>query len=59
MLEPIGAKILGDTALTHYRLEFTVQGEDGVTTQRYFRLTHTWQMEGEAWKLLGGVEYGD
>jgi ketosteroid isomerase-like protein len=55
MLEPIGAKILGDTAVTHFRLEFTVHGEDGVKAQRYLRLTHTWQMVDEEWKLLGGA----
>jgi ketosteroid isomerase-like protein len=54
MLEPIAAKIMDDVAVTHYRLEYTITGDDGTKSVRRIRLTHTWIKVGDGWKLLGG-----
>jgi len=54
MLEPIGAKIIEDIAVTHYRLEYTITSDDGAKTKRRLRITHTWLKGEDDWKLLGG-----
>ena len=55
MLEPLTARVIGDTAVTHYRLEYTAQNTQGEKSTRRVRLSHFWLKTGDGWKIFGSA----
>ena len=55
MLEPLTARVIGDTAVTHYRLEYTSQNAEGEKSIQRIRLSHFWLKTGDGWKIFGSA----
>ena len=55
--EPLGVRVIGDTAINHYRIRFTGRNLDGSRIEESIHVTHTWIKQDSQWKLLSGMAY--
>jgi hypothetical protein len=54
-IERAGIRVVGEVALTQYKLHVNCNGTDGTEKTQSSRITHTWVKEDGCWKLLGGM----
>ena len=55
--DPFGVQVIGNTAINHYRIRFTVRNLDGSESDETLNVTHTWIKENSEWKLFSGMAY--
>lgn len=53
-----GIQVIGNVALTQYTLDVDCGDGAGKEKAQSSRITHTWVKEGQGWRLLGGMSYG-
>lgn len=56
-IPPSGIRIIGDTAINHYKIHFAGKNLDGSEIKEVLHVSHTWIKEGPQWKLLSGTAY--
>ena len=54
---PSGVRVIGDTAINHYRIRFMGRNLDGSNFREVIHVSHTWIKEESQWKLLSGMAY--
>jgi ketosteroid isomerase-like protein len=52
-----GVRVIGDTAVNHYRIRFEGRNVDGSKFREVIHVSHTWVKEDIQWKLVSGLAY--
>jgi hypothetical protein len=55
--DPTGVRVIGDTAINHYKIRMAGTKLDGSAFTEILCVTHTWIHEASEWKLLSGMAY--
>jgi uncharacterized protein (TIGR02246 family) len=54
-IDRAGIRVLGDVVITHYVLNLSTLGANGVEQKQATRITHTWLKEDGRWWIAGGM----